>query len=188
MNIITKKKIDSAEEKVELAQKFADEEIYARCLHKASLAKAEATSILSLIGVGNETISDLIERKIDAAKASISRQIKKGTFPVIGYSYYEYAISLKDKDKHSALLFSDYALELSNPGLRFKSEEPVSEAYQSGKDKNGRVAPELAYFILGIVTGVVLATAFVSQKKRGEVLRRSGKKPRKTVKRKKDNK
>jgi hypothetical protein len=46
-------------------------------------------------------------------------------FPILGYSYYEYAESLKEPDMYSALLYSEYALELSNLGMYFKERKNV---------------------------------------------------------------
>jgi len=52
-------------------------------------------------------------------KQTLVRVQKKGIFPIIGYSYYEYGNSLKESDKYSALLFSEYALEFSNLDIYF---------------------------------------------------------------------
>lgn len=86
---------------------------YASCIYKASLAKAKANAMLSALS-GNENLTKLIGQKLKAAKESIVRQTGEGDFPIISYSYYEYSGSLKDTDQPSALLYSEYALELSS--------------------------------------------------------------------------
>ena len=163
-SIIIQSTNHSSVKKLADAERFVRENSYLRCLHKATLAKAEATTLLSIIGVTNEEIPEVVDRKIDAAKASISRQAGKGIFPIVGYSYYEYAGSLKDKDPYSALLFSDYALEFSNPDIYFKpvapSPDPAQPVGETEEESGlGKTASELAYFALGILTGLVLAVA-----------------------------
>ena len=43
--------------------------------------------------------------------------------PILGYSYYEYANTLKEDDESSALLYSEYALELSSLEIYFKEQK-----------------------------------------------------------------
>ncbi|MBI2176711.1 hypothetical protein HYU40_05215 [Candidatus Woesearchaeota archaeon] len=86
---------------------------YTSCIYKASISKAKANAMLSALS-GNENLTKLVSNKLKAAKESIVRQTSEGDFPIISYSYYEYSNSLKDTDLPSALLYSEYALELSN--------------------------------------------------------------------------
>lgn len=96
---------------------------YESCLYKASIAKASANAIISVIGVNSSNVSDLVERKIDIAGKFISKQIEKGIFPVIGYSYYEYSKSLLNTDPQSALIYAEYALELGNLDIYFPKDK-----------------------------------------------------------------
>ncbi len=93
---------------------------YELCLYKASLAKAQINTVLGTIGVSEENVNELVERKLAAAKNIIIEQGKNNVFPIIGYSYYEYANSLKEESKYSALLYAEYSLELSNFDFYFK--------------------------------------------------------------------
>ena len=163
-SIIIQSRNHSSVKKLADAERFVKEKSHARCLHKATLAKAEATTLLSVIGVSEEDVPEVVDRKIEAAKASISRQAAGGTFPIVGYSYYEYAGSLKDRDPYSALLFSDYALEFSNPDIYFKPavQAPVPvQLVEKAEDGSRleRTASELAYFTIGILTGLILTIA-----------------------------
>ncbi|MGM5487965.1 MAG: S16 family serine protease [Nanobdellota archaeon] len=90
---------------------------YELCLFKASKAKAQANRLLAIMGVGEEELKDIIALKLDVAEQLIAEQSKKGRFPIVGYSYYEYAHSLRESDPYSALLYAEYALELSNLDL-----------------------------------------------------------------------
>ena len=99
---------------------------YELCLFKASKAKAEADMVLSVFGVEDSKVGNVLDRKLEAVKNNIILQESKGFFPILGYSYYEYANSLKDKDKYSALLYAEYSLELSNIDMYFKHEQKTS--------------------------------------------------------------
>lgn len=94
---------------------------YSSCIYRASLAKARANAMLSALSV-SENITSLVDRKLRAAKGSIVRQTAEGDFPIVSYSYYEYSSSLMQTDPPSALLFAEYALELSNLGIYLKSD------------------------------------------------------------------
>ena len=95
---------------------------YELCIFKASKSKAESNVILSSIGVNEDYLKEYIENKLKIAGRVISKAAEKNRFPILGYSYYQYAISLKD-DPYSALLYTEYALELSNLDLYFEKRE-----------------------------------------------------------------
>ena len=147
----TKENIDSAYEDLNKGD-------YDFCLFKASQAKAEADIILSIIGVGEESVDTLITNKLTAVKRIISLQQDKDNFPLLGYSYYEYAESLRATDKYSSLLYAEYALELSNLDMYFK-------------EKNGyefKVNYNILIFLGGFVVGagVMMIVVGVRKKKR----------------------
>lgn len=95
------------------------EGLYALCLFRASKAVAKADMIAGTISIPNDKVEGLIKAKIGAAKRVITREARKGFFPILGYSYLHYAESLAEGDPYSALTFSEYALELSNLDLYF---------------------------------------------------------------------
>ncbi|MEM4637665.1 MAG: S16 family serine protease [Candidatus Woesearchaeota archaeon] len=90
------------------------EDEYALCIFAASKAKAEVDVILSALFLEENSLDEFLDEKLDAASMMISGQIDSGVFPILGYSYYEYANSLKEKDPYSAMLYAEYALEMSN--------------------------------------------------------------------------
>lgn len=92
---------------------------YITCLYTAIKAKSGVDIILGLIGVEESRFDELLNLKLDVVKQTLVRAQKKGIFPIIGYSYYEYGNSLKEIDKYSAMLFSEYALEFSNLDIYF---------------------------------------------------------------------
>ncbi len=136
-------------------------ENYELCLFKATKAKAESDIILSVSGIGNDKIKSLLDKKIEIAKRNIAKQLDKGNFPILAYSYYEYANELKEDDTYSSLLYAEYALELSNLDMYFK---------QRRKPFIVRINTEPVLFIsIGILFGAGITYLFfrpIKQKKR----------------------
>ena len=116
-----------ADTRKELDRAYADlsNGTFILCLHRASKAKASSDVILSVVGVDESQLDGVLDLKLDVAKKEIIRSQKRGIFPIIGYSYYEYAKSLRDVDKSSALLFAEYALELTNLDIYFGSRKQL---------------------------------------------------------------
>jgi len=138
---------------------------YELCLFKATKAKAESDVILSVSGIGNDKVDGLLDKKLEVARKSIAKQISKGSFPVLAYSYYEYANELKESDTYSALLYSEYALELSDLSIYFKQ---VKEPFVVGFDKS------FVFLVIGVVIGYMLFR-FSGKKKKGIVPNSSSK-------------
>ena len=99
------------------------EKNYDMCLFKASKAKAESNVFIGLLGNDEEDINEMIDTKLEVIKRLIAEQTEKNSFPILGYSYYEYADSLQKHDRYSSLLYSEYALELSDLDMYFKSKK-----------------------------------------------------------------
>jgi len=130
------------------------------CLFKAAQAKAEIDSILNVIGLEESDLDPLLDDKLAIVKEEIAKQESKDTFPILGYSYYEYSDSLRGSDKISSLLYAEYALELSDMDIYFK---------EMGKDtKVDVISPDLNVsrtkviiiagiaIIIGIIVGFIL--------------------------------
>ncbi len=98
-------------------------EDYGQCLFRASKAKAEANIIINLLGTDEETAKAILDQKLEIAGAAIAGSQSKNVFPILGYSYYEYAKSLKNESVNSALLFTEYVLELSHFDMYFKEKK-----------------------------------------------------------------
>ena len=113
-------------ESEQLLSDARDESMYEPilCIFTASKAKAQANLLASAISVGKEQVDALILQKLNADEIVLKKQQEKGFFPIIGYSYTQYAADLRDPMPYSALTFSEYALELSNLDLYFPNEQP----------------------------------------------------------------
>lgn len=148
---------DSREE-INFAKSDLKNKDYELCLFKASKAKASANTVLSVMGVDEEKIDELIIQKKDIVKNIIAKQINDDIFPIVGYSYYEYADSLKNEDKYSSLLYLEYAMELSNLDMYFKEK---SRIYLFD------IELRMVYmFLIGILTGILICFIYSITKKR----------------------
>jgi predicted S18 family serine protease len=152
---------------------------YPSCIYRASIAKAKANAMLSALSNG-QNLTTLISKKIEAARESLARQTAKGEFPIVSYSYYEYAGSLANTDQPSALLFAEYALELSNLDVYLKdsqaerSNQPQRQQKRE-KTASAAVAAAIAGFLAGIIvalTAAALLSKAKSKKKRRLIIRR----------------
>ncbi len=140
---------------------------YELCLSEASKAKADVDIILSVFGVDPEQYRNVVETKLEIVKNNIARQSNKGVFPILGYSYYEYANSLKESDVFSALLYSEYALELGNLDIYFKESNGKKANYYNIDSKL------IGIFFIGVLVGGI-AVSLV--KRKGIVEKKKGKK------------
>ncbi|HIH12845.1 TPA: hypothetical protein HA242_03925 [Candidatus Woesearchaeota archaeon] len=137
-------------EKIERAQKMSQQEEYPVCLITASQAKADANAIFSSIGLNDGAIQEFLNSKQKAVERVIAANSAEGIFPILGYSYYQYAQSLQQKDKFTSLVYLEYALEMSDLSIYFPEENLASSVTPS----NFFQAP---YFLVleGIVLGVI---------------------------------
>ncbi len=155
--------LENAEKETGYAYSYMEKGDYELCLFKASKAKAEADIVLSVIGVEEDQLDNMLNQKLDIVKDNIIKEAEKGIFPILGYSYYEYAKTLKDNDRSSALLYSEYALELSNLDMYFEEKEKA----QLKKIEENLVL----VFVAGIFVGFIVGISF-----------KKGSKPRKRQK------
>ena len=149
--------LDSIKKDIDRANAELEKGNYELCLSTASKAKADVDIILSVFGVDNSQFQNIVERKLEIVKNNIAKEASKGIFPILGYSYYEYANSLKDNDLLSALLYSEYALELGNLDIYFKEIDKKKKSIDVDKKL-------LSIFLIGVLVGIV-ATILVRIKR-----------------------
>ena len=152
-------------EKISLAEEAKLQEDYGLCLMTAAQAKADANAILSTIGLQNETVSTYLESKRQAVERVISENSAEGVFPIFGYSYYQYANSLEEQDKITALVYMEYALEMSELGIYFPEER--KETIKFNLPVYNMIKPILFGFVLGvIITGIIIFAPKLFKKKK----------------------
>lgn len=147
-------RIDDLEDDLEVAKQYKRSGEFAPCVFKTSKVKAEADMFLLAMTTEESRIPEVVDAKLDATKQVMLQQQRSGIFPILGYSYYDYAESLKSEDPSSALLFSEYALEVSNLDLYFPEEESVAFRLPELDRRDGIV----------FVSGVLVGLAFVGLK------------------------
>ncbi len=140
-------------EKVDLAKSSLDQNEPELCLIKAAQAKAEANAVLSSLGLTDDIFAEFLESKSKAVERVIFENNIEGIFPILGYSYYQYANSLKEDEQYTALIYLEYALEMSDLSIYFPEKEEYFFRYEQFKFKERWI-----YFLLGMFVGILLAT------------------------------
>jgi len=143
---------DDIRENLIKAYEYYTDKDYALCIFTASKVKADSDIVLSAIFVSDSDMDRLLDEKIAAARRTIIKQKSDNIFPILGYSYYEYSMTLRDTDKYSALLYAEYSLELSNLDMYFKKRDALSLS----------VAPTSNHvnfylFTLGVSVGILVS-------------------------------
>lgn len=144
------------EEKIDAAKSALNEKEFALCLIEAAQAKAEANAILSVIGWEEELAEQFLAGKKEAAKRIIAENNAEGVFPILGYSYYQYAQTFGKEEKFTTLLYLEYALEMSELSIYFPEKELLPKTYQFKE--------ETAIFAIGFLLGILI-TLIVQEEK-----------------------
>lgn len=142
----------SQREELDEVENLQQEGDHAFCIFRASSIKADANSALGGRALGASQVNDFIGDKLTAARGQINRQNRD--FPILGYSYYNFAQNLQESRPDLALVFSEYALELGNLEMYFERES-------RNINFNPLRIPELSvpYFVSGILLGLSLSLA-----------------------------
>ncbi len=119
------------------------------CIFIASKAKAQANLVSSALFIDESNIAGLLQEKLHAGDIVIRKQARKGFFPLLGYSYAQYAQDLSAQQPLSALTFSEYSLELSNLDLYFPQ--------RTGYRLSPAVLEGVELFLLGSLFGASVA-------------------------------
>ena len=158
-NLIYPTNFDSAKDLLSDAIEEMGRKRYDLCLFKASKSKAQSDMFLSLLGATEEDLEDVLDIKLEAIEKIIVDQNKKGNFPILGYSYYQYSRSLSNHEPSSAILYSEYALELSDLDVYFEQEKKVFFKIEFTK--------EVVFFLglaIGILVGFLLKKDYINIK------------------------
>ncbi len=146
---------------------------YALCLGMASKAKAEADVVLSVTGFEPDQVKDLLALKLSVAQRVLAQAQRHGAFPLVGYNYYQYANDLKDEDEYSALLFAEYAIELSNLDIYFEKPRPWYAPFSELKEVS--VGTLLLLSLGSAVLGMAVMLVLMRVQKGGRRKSRSAK-------------
>jgi uncharacterized protein len=155
---------------IKRAERDLEEGRYVTCLGTASIAKARADLVLGLAGVDEAGLESLVRLKLDAARRSLLKTLRQGIFPMLAYSYYEYASTLQGFDDQFALLFAEYALELSNLDIYLGA--PVAVAPEPPLRQKQPLQALLGLAVLALFALCAGLVLWLLQRKRGRKARK----------------
>jgi len=112
------------------------------------MSKAKNDVILSAMGISEDQLDSYLDTKLNLVNDQIAHQQQKGNFPILGFSYFEYAKNLKETDLYSALVYTEYALELSNLDMYFNNSKKKSLGFFNYNF--------IIIFILGLIFGMII--------------------------------
>ena len=159
VRLMTTEQLETITRYLDRANEEYENENYILCMDIASRAKANLDIILSLVGVRDEKqLIELVDERLRLVRQIINRQQEKGYFPMLAYSYYEYASFLKEKEPYSALIYSHYALEFSHLDVYFKEKE-MNVGYMPDQEN-------ILYLIFGFGIGVLFSGILLFWKRR----------------------
>lgn len=141
------------EDNINAAKEASEQGEYELCLMKAIQAKGEANAVLSVLGLSEEAFPEFLESKLKATERVIAENSAEGIFPILGYSYFQYANSLKEQEKYTALIYLEYALEMSDLDIYFPPEKTLWEQLDFLSSKELKLLGE------GFLLGIIIALA-----------------------------
>jgi len=153
-------------------KKIYDSGDYAFCLFRASRLKADSGSILTSLSITDDKFQELLDDQLKLAKIQINKQ--REDFPIIGYSYYNYASSLRVSNPALSLVFSEYASEFSNLDMYFPQDKKFNNKFFVVIfDKQN-----LGIFLIGFAAGMLIVVVgiyllYKIEKKRKKSMKQS---------------
>ena len=139
--------------KIFAAKEASQKNEHELCLMKAIQAKGDANAVLSTLGLRQDELAPVLDSKITAVKRVLAENTAEGKFPILGYSYFQYANSLKEQDPVNALFYLEYALEMSDLSIYFPEEKNFLENFpqQFSLDRTW-----LEGFVIGVILAILL--------------------------------
>ncbi len=138
-------------EKITAAREAFDGGKHELCLITASQAKADAHALIGSLGLTEETIPSFFQGKKEAVERIIAENSEEGIFPIVGYSYYTYAKSLFEDDPFTALVYLEYALEMSDMAFYFPEKDTLR-----GLQNTFHLSQKWTYALIGAVIGIAI--------------------------------
>lgn len=172
--------IDDAENQIQYAQLYVPDSFMdkiiklnnlksikdsAFCIAKASMIRADVNAYLSTLGLTMEDVKGVSLRKLEKASEILREETSNNRFPILGYSYYEYGKELLDRDAISSLIYSEYALELSNLDIYLNSPKLIRQTPAEVNISHAKTAYLLVMMlVIGYVFGLISSTLFSKMK------------------------
>ncbi|MFW5746150.1 MAG: S16 family serine protease [Nanoarchaeota archaeon] len=128
---------------------------YPLCIFYASKSKAYYDLLIGALGTDENQAEKHLDVRLDIARQQIQEQIADEIFPIAAFSYMEYAESLGATDTYSALLYSQYAIELADIDIYLDGAAPESQDRFHVDQIQSRES-----FLLGMIFGLVAGLVF----------------------------
>ncbi len=161
VNLYYPNSLENTRKELDYAYTDLERENYALCIFKASKVKANLGIVLSIPYADEAQTKNILSQKLEIVKRNLIKKTQKGIFPILGYSYYEYATVLEEEDLYSALLYSEYALELGNLEVYFKEKNNIIEEIRYKVDVR-----LILILVSGLIIGYLMATIAQKQRKK----------------------
>ncbi len=155
-------RLQGTQEEISQAYALQQDKKFIDCLYVASKAKAESAALIGLLGVAEKDLEALVQLKLRLVENALLTSQEKGVFPLIGYSYYEYAKSLWNTDRQTSVLFVEYALEFTNLDIYFpdknttKTNTTSTERNSNNEQYDPQYVPALAKLFIGFAAGLLV--------------------------------
>jgi len=145
--------LDAIAQKILSAREASQRGEYELCLMKAIQAKGDANAVLSTLGLQRDELGGVIEGKARAVARVLAENTAEGKFPILGYSYFQYANSLREQEPVTSLFYLEYALEMGDLSPYFPEEKTLP---QKVSEKISFDPQWLGGFITGIIVAILL--------------------------------
>lgn len=141
-------------EQIETARQAYHNGEYELCLITAAQAKASSNAILSSLGVDQRNLNTFLAGKKAATQRVIAENSAEGIFPILGYSYYQYAVSLQSQEPFTALVYYEDALEMSDLSIYFPEKQPYLTTVKQPLALPEKWRYALGGMIIGVLAGL----------------------------------
>ncbi len=142
--------LEAIAKKILSAREASQKSEYELCLMKAIQAKGDSNVVLSTLGLQRNELTGVLESKNRAVARVLAENTAEGKFPILGYSYFQYANSLKEQEPITALFYLEYALEMGDLSLYFPEEKTIPQTLSEKISLNPQ-------WVGGFITGVIVA-------------------------------
>lgn len=132
------------------AIKYLSEEKNELCLFQVSRLNAATNEISTRLNIPVADLPLAVSEKLKSVKRTISVQEEKGNFPILGYSYLEFAEQLQGSSTLRALNYAEQAIVYSDLNV-YSFNEQLLQGEVDGMSETTQL-----YVLVGILSGVLV--------------------------------
>ncbi|MFT4311181.1 MAG: S16 family serine protease [Candidatus Woesearchaeota archaeon] len=162
---------------LESARDLHSAEDFAFCIFKATKVKADTNSMILSGMVSSDLLSELALEKLNLAYNFVA---SSKDFPILAYSYLNYATSLLESNPRSTIIFTEYAMEFSNLDMYFPESKKETFVFEDYLKRNNEF---VLGFIFGLLFGLLVVGYQFAKFKYENSTKKRDNKPRKISKR-----